>query len=562
MLAGEVRPILTTNGKSGQHEYIAPFYVGSVHRGFVVARFSDPYEFFQGNFLIIAARYFIPSMLFALVLWFIWIRVSKAYLLRPYLSQLLALERNQAIGKMAAQVAHDIRSPLAALGALESELGALDEDIRLMVRSAVNRIKDIANNLLHQNRTVHHKEPVPGSKLVHHEIASIVLLPSLIEPLITEKRMQFRSRIGIEIDGNLDASSYGLFASVQPAEFKRVISNLVNNAVEALKDSGRVTLSLSSFGQKIELILRDNGRGIPPEILSKLGQRGETHGKEGGSGLGLYHARIAVESWNGTLSIDSKVGDGTSITLTLPKAASPEWFVSNLLIKPEATIVILDDDTSIHQIWQGRFDSLRVTEKGIEVVHLSTPEQLGKWINENPAASKMALFLSDYELGFEKNGLTLIEEFDLGPQSILVTSRFEEPQIAEGCRRLNVRLIPKGMAGYVPIRLEVPLEKIDAVLIDDDRLVHMSWNMVAQTKGIQLKSFADPGSFFLESDRYDRTVPIYIDSNLGSGVHGEDVALKAHGLGFTKIYLATGYQPEQFTQHTFLQGVLGKEPPF
>src|SRR5690606_3675837 len=64
------------------------------------------------------------------------------------------LRISQSLGEMASQVAHDIRSPLAALNVLEKELKSLGEEQRLLVRSAINRITEIANNLLRQNRRV------------------------------------------------------------------------------------------------------------------------------------------------------------------------------------------------------------------------------------------------------------------------------------------------------------------------------------------------------------------------------------------------------------------------
>ena len=84
------------------------------------------------------------------------------------------------------------------------------------------------------------------------------LLSSLIESLISEKRVQHRSRLGIKIESNLDQKSYGLFAKIQPVEFKRVLSNLVNNAVEAMSQTGHVTIGLSSNDENIILTVSEN----------------------------------------------------------------------------------------------------------------------------------------------------------------------------------------------------------------------------------------------------------------------------------------------------------------
>ena len=137
------------------------------------------------------------------------------------------------------------------------------------------------------------------------------------------------------------------FFEIQPVEFKRVISNLVNNAAEVLGNHGRVEVTLSKHDDTVLISVSDNGKGIPPELLKKLGQRGETHGKAGGSGLGLYHARTSVESWGGTFKIESEVGKGTAIKVFLPIAESPAWFVADLKFTPNSYIVCVDDDDSI-----------------------------------------------------------------------------------------------------------------------------------------------------------------------------------------------------------------------
>lgn len=82
-------------------------------------------------------------------------------------------------------------------------------------------------------------------------------------------------------------------------ETQRIISNLVNNSVEAFTGTGSVAVGLVAVDGKVTLEIRDDGKGIPPGILARLGQKGGTHGKVGGTGLGLYQARTSVESLGG-----------------------------------------------------------------------------------------------------------------------------------------------------------------------------------------------------------------------------------------------------------------------
>lgn len=349
-----------------------------------------------------------------------------------------------ALGKQAAQVAHDIRSPLAALDSISKDISELQEDKSLVLRSAVGRIHDIANDLIERNRQMPKRHEREGAAVQPASgAASAQRLSVLIEPVIAEKRLQFRSMTGVEISAKFEKDSQGLFAKAQPAEFKRVLSNLMNNAVEALDGKGGVRVSLSGSGDKISVAIKDTGKGIPAEFLPRLGNRGETHGKRGGSGLGLYHAKATVESWGGTLAIRSEAGKGTEVELLLPRAEKPGGLV---------------------------------------------PVDIGSGGGPGVSAPKAA------------------------------------------------------------------------VLIDDDPLVRMNWRTAAKSGGVALRDFASAEEFF-SAGVADKLTPVYIDSDLGGGIKGEDIAVRLKAEGFTEICLETGYTAEQFGHIPWLK-VSGKEPPW
>jgi signal transduction histidine kinase len=463
------------------------------------------------------------------------------------------------IEQIASQVAHDIRSPLAALDMITGNLYQISEDKRILVRSAVSRIKDIANNLISKNRisTVSRI----GESGSGTEAPSCQLISSIIDELTTEKRIQYRLNLGIEIEVRMDSSSYGLFANVQPTEFKRVISNLLNNSVEALGKTGKVELSCRHNESNIEISIHDNGRGIPAEILPNLMKKGVTFGKPGGTGLGLFHARTSVMAWGGTLTLSSTPGKGTQVLITLPRISAPNWFVPSLKLTQEQLVAVLDDDTSVHQIWSERFDSAGCATAGIRLFHFSTPAEFAPWIKEN--IKNNILCLVDFELlGHSTNGLAIIESLEIQNCSILVTSRYDEAGIRENCNRLNVRLIPKGMTGFIPIEISSNAERLDAVLIDDDALVHFAWNMSARKNAKQIKTFCKAKDFISNSNKIDRTIPIFIDSNLGNDVRGEILAKELISIGFENLYLTTGHPADAFGEMPWIKKIVGKEPPW
>jgi signal transduction histidine kinase len=471
-----------------------------------------------------------------------------------------------AIGAIAAQTAHDIRSPLSALTMVVGTLKEIPEEKRLLIRNATQRINDIANDLLQKGKEDTHSDPATSSNIT--QATSIEFVPVIIDILVSEKRMQFREHSGLEIEVDLK-DSFGSFAQINSNELKRVISNLVNNAVEAFQNhQGRITVGVrkitAAHNQKVEIFVKDNGRGIPQHILEKLGQMGVTHGKEGtqsGSGLGVYHAKKTVESFGGTFEIDSLEGKGTTIRIILPLAEPPTWFANKIELTAKKYLISLDDDISIHQIWSGRLSSLGFNN--IEHLRFQSGETFKHYVNSNMNKLKESIFLVDYELLNQPlTGLNIIDELGIEKYSILVTSRYEESAIQERASRLRLPILPKALAGFVPFEIQQPKEVYDLCLIDDDtQMIHTVWSMVAESKGLKIKMFATPQAFFSAAVSIDRRTPIYVDVSLGNCIKGTDVALEIHNLGFADINLATGYNADSIETPPFIRRVVGKDFP-
>ncbi|PIR15082.1 MAG: hypothetical protein COV48_16350 [Elusimicrobia bacterium CG11_big_fil_rev_8_21_14_0_20_64_6] len=282
----------------------------------------------------------------------------------------------------ARQVAHDIRSPVAALEVASADTAELPEETRLLIHSAIDRIHDIANSLLNQQLS---PPPTPGASVAHH------LLTALINPLIGEKHLQFRSHPQVKIELCLDKSSNGLLAAVEPIEFKRLLSNLINNAVEAVDEhGGTVKVCLASRNGRALTSVQDDGKGIPPEILVKLGRRGETHGKRGGTGLGLYHARTTAESWGGSLTIVSEVGKGTTATVDLPQASA-----SGATTDPR-DVVLIDDDPLVRKTWK-----MAAARAGRRFSEFAT---FAEFMEAAPPLDRLTTVYVDADLGDGVNG--------------------------------------------------------------------------------------------------------------------------------------------------------------
>ncbi len=367
------------------------------------------------------------------------------------------------IAEIAQQVSHDIRSPLSALNMMLVDLKELPEQKRLIVRSALQRINDISNALLEKSKAQAsgpaQSAPAPLER-TPAGAREVVLLSSLVGELLSEKRLQFQKKMGVVIEEDL-SRSYGYFASVNSTEIKRVLSNLINNSVEAFPEGkGRVTVGIRGYKDMVQVIVSDNGKGIPESVLAKLGQRGVSHGKESsgtsGSGLGVYHAKSTVESLGGKFEIQSREGRGTMIQIQLPRVTAPDWFVEELHLKRDMSVYSVDDDLSIHGIWSERLGAIRAEKMGVVLrSYTSAKEFVDICEGLSPQALAKALFLVDYEfLDQGIHGLQVIEKLGIAPQAILVTSRYEDAGLQQKCRAMGVKMIPKTLAGYVPMVLE------------------------------------------------------------------------------------------------------------
>ena len=99
------------------------------------------------------------------------------------------------------------------------------------------------------------------------------------------------------------------------------------------------------------------------------------------------------------------------------------------------------------------------------------------------------------------------------------------------------------------------------ILIDDDKLIHLSWKMKASSLNVRVRCFFSISAFLNEQENY-KDAQIYIDSSLGNGIQGEVEAKKLFDAGFQNLYLTTGYTDLRVEDYPWLKGIVSKKPPF
>lgn len=474
----------------------------------------------------------------------------------------LKTQAQAAVGAMAAQVAHDIRSPLAALNMIVHDLCFISIEKRSILEGAILQIKNIAKDLLGK------KANSPSSKK-----QTTQLLLELLENLVMEKKTQYNlDKNNVEIILKTDSSSYGLFVTINSVELKRIISNIINNGIESLYhepsmsdpggfQKGKVEISLFGIETNAVITIKDNGKGIPSHVLKKLMLEEITYGKKNGSGLGLFGAGKVLESWGSHLKIDSEIGKGTCVSITFPRSSEPDWFVKSLQVRNKSKLIILDDDPSIHRLWEERLNDLKVKSYGVEVLHFFLPHELTSWKGKYEKDVDQVLYLCDYNfLGQKVNGIELIKKLKIADQSILITNRHDEAMVLEDCKKTGIKLIPKEYLNFLPISIKDDSKtEYDAILIDDNSLIQLLWTLSAKKHHKKLGVFSSPSDFYDQFNSHYESIPIYIDYCLGDGLSGQDVAKNLHSKGCKQIYLTTGYEPDYFEPMPWIQGIVGKE---
>ena len=455
----------------------------------------------------------------------------------------------QAKKNIAAQVAHDIRSPLTAINIAIADLASIPENRRVMIKNASQRINDIANNLLEQ----HVNDFGTQNNRITDAVASEMIY-FVLENIISEKNYEHHGK-QFEILLSCPDKAYSCFSKINLAVFKRVLSNLINNSIESVCSNGFVKISLKCDAQFIELTVLDNGCGIPGNILPKITEEGFSFGKKSGAGFGLFHAKQHIENLHGALDIQSEVGVGTAVIIKLLRDSLPKWFCETLTINHDSRIVILDDDTTIHDSWVDKLSKF----PDIRLKHYSGAADL---IAET---DRMAdVYLVDYELLAENiTGLDVIEKMRLNSRAILVTSCFEDAGIRKRCEILGIKIIPKPYVQFISIVISsTPINPATVVFIDDDELMRMTWLFAADQAGKSVDVYAHPNEFIAQINKYHRNTIIYIDSELGDGLSGQLYAKELYNKGFEQLYLATGHSADKFGTIPWLKAVVNKNPPF
>ena len=233
-------------------------------------------------------------------------------------AQLAHSARLVSLGRMAAGVAHEINNPLAAIGELAGLMedliddqfleriphGSLFQDNVRKIQLHVDRTRGITHRLLGFARRMEPHQDTFNANDVAEEALSFI-----------EREASFRE---VQLVRQLDPELPMIRSD--RAQLQQVVLNLLNNALDAVADGGRITVTSRATSDALEIWVEDNGSGIDKEIQDRIFDPFFTTKAPGeGSGLGLSICHTIMKGLGGTLTFESEPGKGTIFRVRLPR---------------------------------------------------------------------------------------------------------------------------------------------------------------------------------------------------------------------------------------------------
>jgi signal transduction histidine kinase len=241
------------------------------------------------------------------------------FLLRNLMKDLLrvqeqawAAQKSEALGRMAAGVAHDFNNILQVV-TVASQLGAETAGPRselgeLFSRSnaAASRGRDLVRQLMAFAR----QEASKPQKMQVLEL--FMMVEALLKGIVRLPTMLM-----------LEVSADAGWVEVDPVHLEQVLMNLVVNGLDSMPRGGEITVRAQRREQWVELIVEDTGSGISPEVLPHIFEPFFTTKGGQGTGLGLATVQGIVRQWGGSVEVRSSPHEGTRFSILVPACAAP-----------------------------------------------------------------------------------------------------------------------------------------------------------------------------------------------------------------------------------------------
>lgn len=225
-------------------------------------------------------------------------------------------DRLAFLGSLASGLAHEIKNPLSTM---TITLGLLHEDFEgaetRRERRALRKIELLEGEVARLEKILQDFLHFAGGHVVRPKLLDVNAwlgdLLDFFEPACSDAHVRLDRRLPRNVPQVL----------ADPDLLRQAVINLLSNALHAMPDGGTLTVKTWSTGDRVRVEVADTGVGIPPDVLPRIFDPYFTT-RESGTGLGLPTVRRILAEHGGDVDVSSRVGRGTTFTLTLPVPTS------------------------------------------------------------------------------------------------------------------------------------------------------------------------------------------------------------------------------------------------
>ncbi|MFN8770986.1 MAG: hypothetical protein ACK5Z5_06815 [Neisseriaceae bacterium] len=277
-----------------------------------------------------------------------------------------------------------------------------------------------------------------------------------------------------------------------------------------------------------------------------------TEGKKDGHGIGLQQVRDAVKAGDGKCDVYASE-EGTRITIWFPVVNTPKWIATEIKLTKDDTVIILDDDNSIHGSWNSTFKEVLEENPMLKLKHFTSGHEVVTYINSLTLEQKQDIFLlTDFELLEQGvSGLDVVTQTGI-LRAILVTSYSGQSSMQKNVVSAGIKMLPKELASATKISVDKKIQKwsnkVDIVWVEDQK-----WLVDGIVKRLyshlKVDIYYDPITFLENVHQYPLDTRIildtYYDAEDGTPylMTGYNLARELHAMGYTKLIIYTGEDP-------------------
>ena len=286
-----------------------------------------------------------------------------------YQNQIKHLEKIKAAGELASGAVHHLNNILSVIlgkaQIIQNKLNGTssERDMELLAKAA----KDGANSIQKLQRTM------SQNRLAIEQIPLSIndLIQEIIEIIVPRYKREAQLK-GIEYKLELNLGNTSPIMG-DSAALREVILNLINNALDAMPDGGKLSIQTTQKNEKVLVFISDTGTGIPENIQSKIFEPFYTTKGEKGNGLGLSIAASLIKQHKGGIYVDSIVNKGSIFMIELPvtqNRISPKTNPINKSVDANYKVLLIDDEGIVRETFAELLE-----EKGLEVTIASNAQE-------------------------------------------------------------------------------------------------------------------------------------------------------------------------------------------